>query len=100
LLKYIWRIEVQHPPEKLLEFFSSTEFCGFRDSQSWAVSRAHKLGVDPIRIREAILAYANNAADQRSRLELARMKNVGMKLGILRADDLPGVERPRIIVRP
>ena len=100
LLKDIWRIEVQHPPEKLLVYLSSTEFCGFRDSQSWAVSRAYKLGVDPSRIREAILTNASHAADQRSRLEVARMKQAGLDLGILRPDDLPDVPLPKDIAVP
>ncbi len=57
LLSLIWRIEVQHPPAKLLEYIASPDYMRTRDPRSWAVRRAKPLGIEPDQIREAILTH-------------------------------------------
>ncbi|UCC30032.1 MAG: hypothetical protein JSU86_17765, partial [Phycisphaerales bacterium] len=73
-----WRLT--HPP-------------GFRDWRSWAVRRARALGLDAVRIREAILAHARNAPSKTviERGQLWDLKLAGLELGILHENDLPDV---------
>jgi hypothetical protein len=95
LLRFLWRIEIQNPPEKLLEYIASGGRPDYRDSReyrSWAVRRAFKRGIDPARVREAILEHARKAATPEERLELPDLKQTGLKLGILDANDLPDVK--------
>ncbi len=91
MLNYIWRIEVQHPPQKLLDYIESTDHCGYRDCRSWALRRAVTLGVEPARVREAILTHDRNASTKLGRVQTKVLKRVGLELGILHVNDLPDV---------
>ena len=92
LSRFIWRIEVQHPPTKLLEYMSSSEMTGFREWRDWAVRRAHSLGLDKSLIRKAILEHAQRANTQNERVDLPMLKKVGLDLDILKAGDLPDID--------
>lgn len=94
LLRFIWRVQVQHPRSNLLDYISSTGPPGHLERRYWAVRRAHKLGVEPERIREAILAHERNATARAYRVEVRLLKQVGTELGILRDGDLPDVKLP------
>ena len=67
--------------------------CG---SRSWAVRRAPALGVDAVRIREAILTHARNAPSKTviERGQLWDLTLVGLELGILHEIAHPDVESP------
>jgi hypothetical protein len=92
MLNFIWRIEVQHPPQKLLDYIESTEPRKYRDWRPWAVRRALKLNIDPARVREAILTHEQNAPSTKMGLaQLIGLKRVGLELGILHENDLPDV---------
>ncbi|UCC30031.1 MAG: hypothetical protein JSU86_17760 [Phycisphaerales bacterium] len=92
MLNFIWRIEVQHPPQKLLDYIASTERRGYRVPRSWAVRRAVRLGVEPARVREAILTHERNAPSTKmGRVQLIGLKRVGLELDILHENDLPDV---------
>lgn len=101
MLNFIWRIEVQNPPEKLLEFIASTDRLGYRSWRTWAMGRAVALNVDSSRIREAILTNARNATTRVERTRVRVLKMVGLELGILQPDDLPDIKvRKRKKIRP
>ena len=91
LLSLIWRIEIQHPPAKLLEYIASPDYMGTRDPRSWAVRRAKQLGIEPDQIREAILTHEKEATTRLERWEVPELKRLGLELGILRSTDLPDV---------
>lgn len=92
LRKYLWRIEVQHPPTKLLKYISSTALREqHHEMRMWAVRRAHELGVDRGQIREAILQHVRNASTPLERAEVTYLKGIGTELGILQDSDLPDV---------
>ena len=90
--RYIWRIEVQHPPTKLLEYVSSVDFAGTREWRDWAVRKAHSLGLDNNLIRKAILEHVQRATTRIERIDLPMLKKVGLDLDILEAGDLPEVD--------
>ncbi len=90
--RFIFRIEMQHPPTNLLAYIGSADFRGDREMRMWAVRRAHELGVEHELIREAILKHARDAATPLERGELPNLKWMGRELGILRENDLPEVE--------
>ena len=86
----IWKIEVQEPPSKLLDYVATPGGWVARD---WAVRRAAELGTSKHDIREAILTYAREGAPNgRARAPgLIELKRAGLELGILQEDDLPDV---------
>ena len=101
LTRFIWRIEVQHPTSKLLEYIASPELSQpGKYRRIWAVKRAHTLGLETEAIREAILQYANHAQTQGERIELPVLKKVGLRLGILQEADLPDVKTRRSRAKP
>jgi hypothetical protein len=91
--RLIWRIEVQSPPSRLLEYIAST---GGWASRDWAVERASELGVPPKEIRAAILTFEEKARKDGNLIgqEATAVKKAGQRLGILRASDLPDVKLP------
>jgi hypothetical protein len=91
-----WRIDVQHPPTNLLAYIASEQRRRYRKPREWAVRRAHKLGVDPVAIREAILARARNVGT----LHVHGLKQIALELGIMQPDDLPNVSGPALFGTP
>jgi hypothetical protein len=90
----IWQIELQHPPEKLLEHIASVGHPAMRE---WAIRRAVELGVSKEDIRRAILAHADKVepvTEKRIKPGLPSIKLVGMDLGVLEPTDLPDVALP------
>lgn len=92
---YIWQIENQHPPIKLLEHIRGGERLA-ADSRVWAVERALDHGIDQGKIRDAILEHAKAHAAEFPvlRFELIRLKQRALELGVLNANDLPEIELP------
>lgn len=97
---YAFRIELQHPPARLLEFVRGNTSNG--TSRVWAIRRALHYGLEKSGVREAILAHAEIAKDNALlRAELWKLKNAAIDLGILTASDLPHVVVPsRLHVTP
>jgi len=94
LMGCIWRIEVQKPPTKLLDYIASVDSPRHRDSRAWAVRRAAALGVAHERIRNAILEHAQRTKKVGKASPLVELKWTGLQLGILKENDLPEVEIP------
>ena len=92
LSRYIWRIEVQHPPDKLLDYIASDGWPMYRDHRIQSVRRAVKLGIPKERIREAILKHNQNALDSQKQTEMIELKWFGIKWGILQESDLPDID--------
>lgn len=91
---YIWKIGVQHPPSKLLDYVGSGEEPKYEESRIWAVNRAITLGLPKANIRDAILKYAESVTDVGKhgyRVGLSGLKNAGLRLGVLREGDLPDI---------
>ena len=95
LMRYLWRIEIQHPPTKLIDYISSTEIgC---ERRPWAVRRAVELGVPATRIRQAILAHARQVRPTGEfgiRPGLGTLKKVALEFRVLHPEDLPDVQVP------
>lgn len=91
---YSFRIELQHPPAKLLDFISGGVWNGW--SRVWAMERALDYKIDKARIRDAILEHAKEHVDDHPtfRFELYRLKQRAIKLGVLQENDLPNVKAP------
>ena len=108
----IWQIEIQHPPEQLLERIAATTDPPNRPLQRpWAIRRAVELGLPKEEIRRAILSYM--ADPQPVRWQDPRtgewytapplvggIKEAGMELGVLRAGDVPGIRMSDPETRP
>lgn len=97
LMYYLWQIDVQNPPSKLLEYVSSTEWLILADRRMWAIRRAVELGLPKAEIRQAILTHAKQVKPTGKygiRPGLASIKKLGLELGILRPDDLSDVKIP------
>lgn len=101
---YLWKIDIQHPPEQLLDFIAEPEGRFHAHGHLFAIRRAAELGLPGDRIREAILRHAENEPVQRRRDAKGRLvtwrsglgtiKLLGLELGILREGDLPDVRDP------
>lgn len=110
VIYYIWQITIQHPVSKLLDFIASTERLLNVETRMWAVRRAVELDIPKEKIREALLKHAKQVepkvfreADGREVKVwpgLASLKRQGLKLGILRTDDLPRVKVPKVEPMP
>jgi len=86
----IWKVQIQHPSSKLLDFIASTEVLEARP-RSWAVQRAAALGIPYQRIRETILEHDRQARTKVERGGMVELKRVGLELGILQGVDLSHV---------
>jgi hypothetical protein len=97
---YIWRIQNQHPPEKLVEYIEHNS----PDSPQWvwALQRCTELGLDKARLRVAILecvkalpttevynTFAKKNVLSRPAARIAKAE--GLRLGVLARTDLPDV---------
>ena len=93
---YIWRIEIQHPRTKLLEYIRSGEDIEHGGKREWAIRRVVQLEIPREDIREAILAHAQYHKPDRHGYQfvMARFKNIALELGILRPHDLADVRAP------
>lgn len=90
----IWKIQIQHPPSKLVDFIASTDVLEARP-RSWAVERAAALGMPHHRIRDAILKHDQQAETKAERGGMVELKRVALDLGILEETDLPHVKISR-----
>lgn len=99
---FIWRIEVQHPRTKLLEFIRSGEDIEHGAKREWAIGRVVQLEIPAEDIREAILAHAQYHKPDRYGYQfvMARLKHIALELGILRPHDLADVRAPKLEVTP
>ena len=106
---FVWQIEVQQTPDKLLGYIASDQHVG-SSRRCWAVRRAVELGVEREKIRAAILEHAANVEPRAHRREngrtikfwpgLSTLKKEGLKLGILLPNDLPDVKVPQVEPTP
>lgn len=93
---YVWQIQAQHPPSKLLEYVKS-------EGREWAIRRALELGLPKSEIREAFLGYAARlraSGNKKDQLHLVSVKHLGLRTGILGPDDLPDVVIPEELLKP
>jgi hypothetical protein len=90
---WIWRIEIQTPPTRLLDYIATVapDPPGRRE-HDWALRRAVKRGIDPTEIREAVLRNHESAHSKYGRLMLKNLKAEGLRLGVLQQNDLADVE--------
>jgi hypothetical protein len=87
---YAYRIEIQKPPGKLLDFIRGTTSNG--TSRVWAMRRAMDYGIDKKAIRDAILAHAEAVKDDRVQMaEVVFLKKAAIDCRILNTNDLPEV---------
>jgi hypothetical protein len=92
--RYIWQIEIQHPPSKLIEHIASV---GGWPMREWAIQRAAELGLPKDEIRRAILTHAEKVepvTEKKIKPGLTTIKIVGLRLGVLEPADLPEVRLP------
>ncbi len=95
----IQKIEMQHPPEKLLEYIASDED-PYVSVRAWAIERAVEIGLPKSDIREAVLAYAQHCKPigrgryPNMRIELVELRRIGISLGVLKDHDLPSEDIP------
>lgn len=98
LRRYIWQINIQHPPSGLLEYISSTEHLVSATLRRWALRRAGELGLPSADIRQAILTHAGRnppTGPYGFRPGLEQLKKLGLELGVLNPQDLSDV-----VIRP
>ncbi|MCH8851793.1 MAG: hypothetical protein IID41_03980 [Planctomycetes bacterium] len=91
---YIWKIRIQHPPTKLLDYIGSGKEPKGQQKRVWAVKRVVALGLPKALIRDAILKYAEHVTDVGKhgyRIGLSGLKKSALELGVLREDDLADV---------
>lgn len=93
LVYFAWQIEVQHPPEKILEVIRTTQEPSI-EKRLWAVRRAVDLSLGEEQIRNAILAYASQVQPNKHGIRpgLSSIKSVGLAVGVLQANDLRDVQ--------
>ncbi|TVQ32233.1 MAG: hypothetical protein EA376_06165 [Phycisphaeraceae bacterium] len=103
---YILKIELQNPPERLIEYIASTEHATHADLRMWAIHRAVERGFPAEMVREAILQHAAAVESQRVVLapdrdrqgmvdwSLQQVKAAGVDVGALTPDDLPSIALP------
>lgn len=101
---FLWKIDVQHPREGLLDHIKAPIDASAFDDRPWAVRRAAELGVTKEEIRQAILTHAESVAPVTVRDAAGRplstsrpllpLKIAGIEVGALSADDLPDVSLP------
>ncbi len=90
----IQKIEMQHPPKKILEYIASDED-PYVDVRVWAIERAVELGLPKSEIRDSILARAHHCKTlgrgrrPNIRPEMVHLRRLGISLGVLKAHDLP-----------
>lgn len=101
--KYARCIEVQSPPNRLIEFMRTPGGQSAADASMrvWAIGRALELGFDAPMIREAVLGYAaamrtaGPAGQHAFSVILPAIKREAMRLEIMREVDLPEVHVPQ-----
>lgn len=102
---YILRIELQHPPDRLLTFIGSDERPLDTTTRTWAMERALELGLGKPPIRTAVLDFKANldrlqrdgklpGDASRTPVSIGLVKQAALRLGILEATDLPDVKMP------
>lgn len=96
---YMWQIDVQNPPEKLVDYIGQMPKYDV-EKRKWAIRRAVQLGITKPVIREAVLKHASSAIPEKktgARQGLSSIKELCNELGVLDSSDLPGVA---IVQRP
>lgn len=103
LRRFIWQIETQHPPAKLLAYMRSAGHGQHGGSlYVWAIARSVSLGLPKSQLRQAILAHATQVVPARhgTNAGWTNIKELGLDLGILRPGDLPSVKIPTLTPTP
>jgi len=98
LVWFMWCINIQHPPAKLLRYISGPPEVGVA-RRMWAVRRAVELGIPKEELRQAILKHAEQVKPQgkfKIRHGLTSLKRQGLRLGILTEQDLPDIKVPAL----
>lgn len=107
----VWCIEIQHPPEKLLEFLSDPSADELSDprhvteghARAWAVRRAMEIGLERERVRASVFAYVEKvrglaASTDRDRWMrdylLSEAKRVAVAEGALEESELAWIKAP------
>ena|GEM_PF-3628123 len=91
---YVWMIEAQHHPDMLLSHIRSDEWINHQ-TRPWALERAIRLGVDKGKLRTALLEHARRAEDdKRLHYDMARLREIALKNGIVDPSDLPTFDQP------
>lgn len=95
LVYYIWQIDVQTPPAKILEFIAEAPPPEVSvEKRMWAVRRAVELGLAKSKIRDAILKHASLVQpDKKTGIHrgLSSLKALCIDLKILDQSDLPDI---------
>ncbi len=95
---WIAKIKVQHPPSQLLQWLTDPERATPQryGEALWAMRRAVELGIDPERIRLAVLQFAENIRQKEAMASvlLYQVKREALEAGVLRPDDLEDVVEP------
>lgn len=90
---YLWQIDVQAPPDKLLNYIATAPQHDI-EKRKWAVRRAVQLGLATSKIRDAVLKHASLVQPNtktRVREGLSSLKTLCIDLKILDQTDLPGI---------
>jgi hypothetical protein len=93
--RFIWQIEIQHPPSRLLEFIASTDL----DMRSVllrepSIRLALFKGIEKSQIRQAVLQFVANYAatnDITRNSRIRSLKRLCVDSGILQSGDLPSI---------
>jgi len=102
LVRFMWRINIQHPAAELLHYISGPPEVGV-ERRMWAVRRAAELGIPKEELRQAILKHAEQVKPQgkfKIRHGLISLKEQGLRLGILTEQDLPDIKVPALHPTP
>jgi len=103
LVGYIWKIENQHPPSRLLEYIASAPRLERGANRKWAMARAVELGIPKDQVRAAVLAHARQVKPEgkyKIRPGLLGVKRQGLNLGVLTEEDLPDIKLPAVHPTP
>lgn len=95
LIHWIWLINVQNPPSKLLDYIGSEEDKDVIPvRRGIAIRRALELGLSTSQIRDAIVVFAGHfpgLENPRFDHPLASLRRLGLKLRVLQESDLLNV---------
>jgi hypothetical protein len=86
---YIWQIEAQNPPSKLVDFIASANHPAL-EVTLWAVERASQLGLDKAAIRSAILDHCKqfkNPSDKTWMSKRPQLVAAAIEASVLTEDD-------------
>lgn len=104
LTYYLWQIDVQNPPTRLLDFIAEPSPPEVSvEKRLWAIRRAVELRLEKSKIREAVLKHANLVQPDKKtgiRRGLSSLKKLCLELKVLEQSDLPDVRVTKATFTP